>query len=76
VLVPPIKSKYSHGFGGFCGLTLFIKYLRMIREERPRIPPPSIRIQQEIPTAADYPTYQVREVSAGDQSLGEVLGMT
>jgi len=41
VLVPPIKSKYSHGFGGFFGFIIFIKYLRMISVEIPRIPPPS-----------------------------------
>jgi hypothetical protein len=43
VLVPPIKSKYSHGRGGFFGLTLFIKYFKIMSEESPRIPPPSTR---------------------------------
>lgn len=39
--VPPMRSKQSHGFGGFSGLMFSMSWRRIIRDESPRMPPPS-----------------------------------
>ena len=44
VLVPPIRSKYSHGFGGVSGLTASIRRSRIISADNPRTPPPSTAV--------------------------------
>jgi len=41
VLVPPIRSKTSHGFGGCDVLMLLMSCLSMINDDNPRTPPPS-----------------------------------
>ena len=41
VLVPPIMSKYSHGFGGESGSMISMSFLRMESDDSPRTPPPS-----------------------------------
>lgn len=48
VLVPPIRSKTSHGFGGSCWSRLFIRYSSIRRDESPRTPPPSARYHQSV----------------------------
>jgi hypothetical protein len=41
VLAASIKLKYSHGLGRFFGFTLLINCVRMIRDEKLQMPPPS-----------------------------------
>lgn len=41
VLVPPIMSKYSQGFGGASGLMVSMSCFKIWRADNPRTPPPS-----------------------------------